>query len=102
MVGDGLRLPQTDLCQFYEFADVPRDFIEEEKDVSRIALLPRELCYLYDRPDVSKQFVLLYLRGVLCPSVGRTQDALEVNAEPEPFPSLLFSILGRCLDIWCD
>ncbi|XP_072946526.1 prostasin-like [Epargyreus clarus] len=32
-------------------SDVPRDFIEEEKEVLRISLLPRELCYLYDRPD---------------------------------------------------
>ncbi|XP_073960726.1 uncharacterized protein [Choristoneura fumiferana] len=38
-------------------SDVPRDFIEEEKDVSRIALLPRELCYLYDQPDNGTQIV---------------------------------------------
>ncbi|XP_023940405.2 uncharacterized protein LOC112047497 [Bicyclus anynana] len=31
-------------------SDVPRDFMEEEKEVSRISLLPRELCYLYDNP----------------------------------------------------
>ncbi|XP_045507102.1 uncharacterized protein LOC123703217 [Colias croceus] len=29
-------------------SDVPRDFIEEEKEVTNLRLLPRELCYLYD------------------------------------------------------
>ncbi|XP_069356036.1 uncharacterized protein [Maniola hyperantus] len=40
-------------------SDVPRDFMEEEKEVSTIRLLPRELCYLYDNPengtDVAKE-----------------------------------------------
>ncbi|KAF9409969.1 hypothetical protein HW555_010808 [Spodoptera exigua] len=31
--------------------DVPRDFIEEEKDVQRISILPRELCFLYEKLD---------------------------------------------------
>ncbi|XP_060807697.1 uncharacterized protein LOC132903418 [Amyelois transitella] len=31
--------------------DVPRDFINEEKQVTHLHLLPRELCYLYDDPD---------------------------------------------------
>ncbi|XP_061705543.1 uncharacterized protein LOC133516566 [Cydia pomonella] len=32
-------------------SDVPRDFVEEEKEVLRISLLPRELCYIYDLPE---------------------------------------------------
>ncbi|XP_046972736.1 CLIP domain-containing serine protease B9-like [Vanessa cardui] len=31
-------------------SDVPRDFLDEEKEVSRLHLLPRELCYLYENP----------------------------------------------------
>ncbi|KAJ0171971.1 hypothetical protein K1T71_012734 [Dendrolimus kikuchii] len=31
-------------------SDVPRDFVEEEKEVSRISLLPRELCFIYGKP----------------------------------------------------
>ncbi|KAG6459138.1 hypothetical protein O3G_MSEX011223 [Manduca sexta] len=31
-------------------SDVPRDFVEEDKEVTRVMLLPRELCFLYDDP----------------------------------------------------
>nr|XP_053620249.1 uncharacterized protein LOC128680834 [Plodia interpunctella] len=31
--------------------DVPRDFLNEEKQLVHLHLLPRELCYLYDDPD---------------------------------------------------
>uniref|UniRef100_A0A2H1WD84 SFRICE_013073 n=1 Tax=Spodoptera frugiperda TaxID=7108 RepID=A0A2H1WD84_SPOFR len=31
--------------------DVPRDFIEEEKDVQRVTILPREICFLYNKID---------------------------------------------------
>ncbi|XP_045455195.1 uncharacterized protein LOC123664749 [Melitaea cinxia] len=31
-------------------SDVPRDFLDEEKELTRLSLLPRELCYLYDSP----------------------------------------------------
>ncbi|KAL0811080.1 hypothetical protein ABMA28_010351 [Loxostege sticticalis] len=32
-------------------SDVPRDFIDEEKEITRVRLLPRELCFLYDLPE---------------------------------------------------
>ncbi|CAH0714813.1 unnamed protein product, partial [Brenthis ino] len=32
-------------------SNVPRDFIDEEKEVTRVNILPRELCYLYDNPE---------------------------------------------------
>ncbi|XP_049881378.1 uncharacterized protein LOC126377601 [Pectinophora gossypiella] len=36
--------------------DVPRDFIDEEKEIRKLSLLPRELCYLYDgeKEDTTK------------------------------------------------
>ncbi|XP_049881164.1 uncharacterized protein LOC126377474 [Pectinophora gossypiella] len=38
--------------------DVPRDLITEEKEVQKLSLLPRELCYLYDeQPENSTSFV---------------------------------------------
>ncbi|XP_050668980.1 uncharacterized protein LOC126968166 [Leptidea sinapis] len=46
----------TDSIYHIDFiSDVPRDFIEEEKEISKLKLLPREVCYLYDNPvNVSK------------------------------------------------
>ncbi|CAH4029686.1 unnamed protein product [Pieris brassicae] len=39
----------TDSLLHIDFSsDVPRDFLEEEKDIQKVKLLPRELCYLYD------------------------------------------------------
>ncbi|CAG9568742.1 unnamed protein product [Danaus chrysippus] len=34
-------------------SDVPRDFLDEEKEISRVSLLPRELCFLYDSPTLT-------------------------------------------------
>lgn len=42
------------------FSDVPRDFIDEEKEITRVRLLPRELCFLYDLPEVRKHVYLNY------------------------------------------
>ncbi|KAJ2945011.1 hypothetical protein O0L34_g1907 [Tuta absoluta] len=40
------------------FNDVPRSFIDESKEVTRLSLLPRELCYLYDeKTENSTHFV---------------------------------------------
>ncbi|XP_041972082.1 CLIP domain-containing serine protease B9-like [Aricia agestis] len=39
-------------------SDVPRDFIEEEKEVTHIRLLPRELCFLYDSPNMNRSSIV--------------------------------------------
>ncbi|KAL4713771.1 hypothetical protein ACJJTC_004302 [Scirpophaga incertulas] len=50
--------PTKDRLFHVDFSsDVPRDFMDEEKEVSRIRLLPRELCFLYDSPDNSSNKV---------------------------------------------
>ncbi|XP_021208521.3 uncharacterized protein LOC105842605 [Bombyx mori] len=42
----------TEKLYHVDFAsDVPRDFLEEDKEVTKVMLLPRELCFLYDSPE---------------------------------------------------
>lgn len=44
---------------FFLFPDVPRDFSEEEKEIKRILLLPKEICYLFDPKAPQVNIIIL-------------------------------------------
>ncbi|KAM3958013.1 uncharacterized protein ACR2FA_007964 [Aphomia sociella] len=50
LIGKNGRQTTEKLFHIDFSSDVPRDFVEEEKEVTKVSLLPRELCYLYDNP----------------------------------------------------
>ncbi|CAB3226182.1 unnamed protein product [Arctia plantaginis] len=45
--------------------DVPRDFSEEEKEIKRILLLPKEICYLFD-PKSPQNETLITRNRMMC------------------------------------
>ncbi|XP_075984014.1 uncharacterized protein LOC142981791 [Anticarsia gemmatalis] len=48
-------------------ADAPRDFAEsEEKDLTRINLLPKELCYLYDPKESERNATKITRNRMIC------------------------------------